>query len=133
MGHSQTIHVIGQGKGTVNGNETTRRIYYAMNRVEMEQQRAKARRDGDTIESWYAQTKTGQRILGDYMPPDYILPDKDAPHVKLITCPVCEGDGHNGKYHCPVCDGSGLCKAGNERHWQDWQIEQMKREHAEAS
>jgi len=131
MGRSITVHCIGYGK---------KNFYTAMNRVEIAQQIEKAKRDGDEIEYWIAQTKTGKRIL-DIKPEDLgVKLTKDLKLPKLVTCPVCNGDGvlnmkHNGKYRvvhrCPVCNGSGICKRGNERKWDEWQIEKMRKEHKE--
>ena len=121
---SHTYNVIGQTAIVEDGDRKIRRLYPAMNRVEMEQKRVEAIRDGSPITSWTSQTKTGNRILGcDEW--GFVLETK-APRVKMVTCPVCNGAGHNGKYHCPVCDGSGICRPGNEKRWQLWQIEHMK-------
>ena len=126
MGRSGTYNVIGQTAIITSQDKKFRRIYPANNQVEMEQQRAKARRDGKPITCWYSQTKTGNRILGDAF--GWVTDDK-APKVKLVTCPICEGLGRNGAYYCPVCDGSGICKRGNERKWQTWQVAEMKLEY----
>jgi len=48
--------------------------------------------------------------------------------MKTVVCPVCEGDGVNGKFFCPVCNGSGITRPGHEKNWRPWQIEGMKRE-----
>ena len=34
--------------------------------------------------------------------------------MKTVVCPVCEGDGVNGKFFCPVCNGSGGLALGND-------------------
>ena len=104
-----------------------------MNKVEIAQAREKARKDGLQIEYWYAQTQVGVKILGGHQ--DMTIDvyrkvlDGEVKAPKLVTCPICEGEGHNGQYHCPVCDGTGICKKGNERRWQDWQIADMKARH----
>lgn len=124
MGRSQTIHCIGYGPA-IDGKQ---RIYYAMNRVEIKQEIHKAQKAGEKIVSWYAQTLTGYRILGNYSP---VLTEK-IPLPRLETCPICEGEGRNGLYFCVVCNGSGICKRGNEKKWQAWQIAWMKEERTKA-
>jgi hypothetical protein len=135
MGRSITIHCIGYARtgGYVNEKGegvTQHRLFYAMNRLEVEQKRYEAAKEGLKINYWVAQTKTGLRILAskkvfvEYWP----INDKDVPRVNTVTCPICLGEGHNGKYYCPVCNGSGITKKGNEKRWQPWQIEHMKAE-----
>jgi hypothetical protein len=97
-----------------------------MNRLEIEQVRHRAKKEEIKIVYWIAQTKTGERVLG--CPAWGSQLDRDVPHVKTITCPVCLGQGRNGKYWCPVCNGSGITRPGNEKGWRSWQIEEMKKE-----
>jgi len=118
MGKSVTIHCIGRGADGLR--------YYAMNKVEIAQELHKAAKEGRQITSWYAQTKIGCRILGDEFAVHFPVPTTSLSLLKLVTCPVCTGQGCNGRYRCPVCAGSGICKLGNERKWQTWQIEDMK-------
>ena len=59
MGRSYTIHCIGYAK-IKNGK---RRMFYAMNRLEIEQQRVLALQEGLQISEWEAQTRTGKKIL----------------------------------------------------------------------
>jgi hypothetical protein len=101
-----------------------------MNRVEMEQQRHNAESDNaDKIIEWYAQTKTGARMLGAVCPgPWAVVMNSFVPHVKLTTCPDCHGRGHNGNHWCPVCNGSGLMQPGHDKRWQSWQLDSMKAE-----
>lgn len=122
MGRSYTINCLGYGP-VVDG---TRRVFSAMNRLEIEQARHQAKKEGIKIVYWIAQTKVGEKVLG--YPAWGSQLDRDVPHVKTITCPVCLGQGRNGKYHCPVCNGSGITTPGNEKRWQPWQIEGMKKE-----
>lgn len=125
MGRSYTINCLGYGPVV----EGRRRVFSAMNRLEIEQVRHQAKGEGIEIQYWIAQTKTGERILG--FPEFGSQLDRDVPRVKTIACPVCLGQGRNGKYHCPVCHGSGITTQGNEKHWRPWQIEEMRKEQAE--
>ena len=129
MGKSYTYHVIGQSAIYEEGGKQLRQSYPAMNRVEIAQVRVKAVRDGHPITVWYCQTRVGERILGD------AVLDRDVLALlpKMVTCPVCLGRGHNGQWWCPVCNGSGICRPGNERNWQAWQIEHMKAEAGNAA
>ena len=129
---SYTIHVVGCAPIGDGKDE----LFYAMNRTEMEQARAKAKRRGLDIRSWFPQTKTGVRILGCVIPYEYI-PESEAPHASVVPCPICDGSGLLGwgnigtlkvKHGCPICDGSGVCKRGHEKKWAAWQIEEMKKE-----
>lgn len=122
MGRSYTINCLGYGPV----DKGRRQVFYAMNRLEIEQQRHKAKEEGVEIQYWIAQTKTGERILG--YPAWGSQLDRNVPHVKTVVCPVCLGQGGNGKYYCPVCNGSGITTPGNDKHWQPWQIEGMKKE-----
>ena len=126
MGRSYIINCLGYGP-VVNGR---RRVFSAMNRLEIEQERHKAEKEGIKIVYWIAQTKTGEGVLGCDSCGSAL--DRNVPHVKTITCPVCLGQGGNGKYYCPVCKGSGITTQGNEKHWRPWQIEEMRKEQAEA-
>ena len=141
MGRSVTIHCVAYGKPTEKKDGSiARKIYYATNRVEVAQQIEKARKTGDEIEYWIAQTKTGERILG-LRPEDLgIKYTKDLKLPKLVTCPICNGSGilsmeDKGEYkvvhRCPVCNSSGICRKGNEKNWTEWQIEEFKREYRE--
>jgi len=127
MGRSQTIHCIGHAPT----DDNTRRLYYAMNRLEIAQARHKAIKDNLRISYWTWQTKTGERILGEKADGFGVVLDRDVPTPKTITCPICEGDGHNGKYYCPVCAGSGITKRGNERKWRPEQLVEMRKEREE--
>jgi len=122
---SHTIHVIGLAKM----DEQRDAMYFAMSRVEMVQQMVIAQRDGRTIDRWYAQTRTGMRMLGMYFVET--LPGYDARHFayaheiqhllpKLPTCEVCDGRG------CCCCKISGLARNGNARRWSAWQIEYIR-------
>jgi len=120
MGKSVTINCLGYGPI----DKGSRRMFCAMNRLEIEQERHKAGKEGIKIEFWQAQTRTGEMILGGTF--DQL--DRNVPHVKTVICPVCNGKGRNGKYYCPVCSGSGITRPGNEKKWMPWQIENMKAE-----
>lgn len=120
MGKSYTIHCVGVPYGR------------AMSRVELTQEQYRYDKADQAISYWYPQTKVGEKILGSrQISTPTELRDRGR-YVKLITCPVCLGDGHNGKYFCPVCNGSGVCTRSSVRHWRPWQVEQMKVDRQEA-
>lgn len=135
MGRSQTINCIGEGPETDNHDGTySRRVYYAMSRVEIAQEVRKAEKRGETIEKWYAQTKTGNKSLGADYDGELVLTNV-IPLPKLITCPICNGEGSRRLNsepdfpfvkNCPVCNSSGITKNGSWDRWQDWQLESMK-------
>ena len=113
MGKSYTVHCVGVPLGL------------AMSRLEIVQEERKAASQGRQISYWYAQTKTGERILGDTGP----IPLERIPNLpKVVICPICEGDGSNGRYVCPVCNSSGVTRPGHERQWQQWQLDHMREE-----
>ena len=122
MGRSYTIHCIGYAK-IKNGK---RRMFYAMNRLEIEQQRVLALQEGLQISEWRAQTRTGKKILkiteDDYSW-GYISDDKVGNVCKTIPCPICNLDG------CFVCNHSGITKNKYWEKWQDWQLEKEKAKH----
>ena len=133
MGRSQTINCIGVGPDELIEGKMRHKLYYAMNRIEIAQEIAKARKRGDYIVSWYSQTKTGNRVLG-LDPWEYDILTDQINLPKLITCPICHGEGSwslggNLQHSCVVCNGSGICKKGNENKWQAWQIDEMKQKY----
>lgn len=133
MGRSQTINCIGHGPDELVDGKIKQRIYYAMNRIEVSQEIEKARKNGNYIVGWYSQTKTGQKVLG-ISGWDYEISTNEIKLPKLITCPICHGKGSWSlgtglKHGCVVCNSSGICKKGNEKHWQDWQLDWMKQEY----
>ncbi len=134
MGKSITINVIGLGPELEPGR---RRAFYAMNKMEMLQEKAKAARDYNTeIIGWYAQTGTGARMIGVSGTFEEV-PDSDIKHIKLVECPICQGKGKtklgNGMFYgCVVCNASGITKAGYWKGWQDWQLEEMSNNFKEA-
>ena len=118
MGKSYTIHCVGIPNGL------------DMSRLELCQEQYRWGKQGIPIEYWVSQTKVGDKILkldgfGNYKTTSQLIDEGIISYVWLVTCPICKGDGHNGQYFCPVCNGSGICKKGNEKHWQPWQIESM--------
>jgi hypothetical protein len=124
---SHTIDCIGLGKD----RDGRRTIYEAQNRTEVMQERNRAAKTGDIILEWYAQTSAGVRVLGSVCSGVWVhVMDSFVPSVHMVTCPICEGDGHNGKYFCPVCHGSGISRSGNEKHWMAWQLDSMRAERA---
>lgn len=122
MGRSHTIHCIGLAVV----EEGRQRMFSAMSRLEMAQETEKAKREGLIIVSWYAQTETGCRILGDDMALYYTVKASDVPQVKgLITCDVCSGNG------CPVCRYSGVTVKKEKTKYLDWQLKRFREEHGE--
>ena len=89
MGKSQTINCIGEAP-TNNPNKV--RLFYAMNRRELQQEQIKASKEGLHIAVWYAQTKTGCRVLGTTWTYEEIQTCK-IPKTKLIPCPCCHDKG----------------------------------------
>ena len=119
MGKSITIHCIGYGP---NINQTWK-TYHAMNRREIAQEIEKARKAGETIVHWIAQTRIGAKILGDSITKDWPVFTRDLPPLpKMVECPVCSGKG------CRVCDSSGITTPGYWLKWRPWQLEEMKKE-----
>ncbi len=121
MGRSRTINCIGLGE--VKDNQ--QRMYYANNRLEIMQQTVIVKkRDGETITDWYAQTKIGEKILGcAFTPAYYHIPAKEIPKAKgVVSCPACEGSG------CHICNYSGITQMKIINCYQDWQIENIKKE-----
>lgn len=132
VGRSITINCIGLGPEELIEGKIRQRVYQVMNRVEIVQEIEKAYKQGNYIVSWYAQTKTGKRVLGG----SWDVPTNEIKLPKLVTCPVCQGEGNWSlgkglKHFCVICNGSGLCKKGNEKKWQSWQIESMKKEYSD--
>lgn len=135
MGRSITIHCIGQGPiERIDETSYRRREYHAMNRTQIKQEIEKARRRGQTITEWYAQTKTGCKILGDAQATHWPVLTSNLILPATVICPVCHGEGYRMKSSdfmspfCVVCNGSGICKKDHEKRWQPWQIERMKSE-----
>jgi len=123
MGRSRTVNVLIYGKES----DDIRQYRTAMNRLEVLQQIHILKKEGKEIDFFYAQTKIGEKILFGNVSIGYREFDKRN-YLKTVTCPICEGEGHNDKYYCPVCNGSGITVKGNEKRWQDWQLEDMKQE-----
>jgi hypothetical protein len=120
MGKSKTIHCIGHApKG--DGDE---QLFFAMNRREVAQQIAIARKKGVEIEYWRAQTKTGDRILGKKTALPVYTHEIKLP--KMVICPAC--GGNKTKYYCPVCNSSGITTPGFEKGWKPWQIQEIQQD-----
>ncbi len=137
MGRSITINCIGRGPvEPIDDSSYRRREYHAMNRLEIKQEIEKAHRRGEAIIEWYAQTKTGCRVLGDDQAQYWPVLTSNLNLPATVTCPICHGDGYRMKEKdfmspfCVVCNGSGICKKGHEKGWQDWQLERMRAEFA---
>jgi len=134
MGRSQTVNCIGQGiEETDSTGGSSSRIYDAMNKMEVSQEIEKAKRRGESIVGWYAQTKTGCKTLGTDHPYD-IIKTESIKLPKLIECPICGGVGRKESRSvvqcCFVCDGSGITKNGYWKQWQDWQLNGIRAEFA---
>ena len=118
---SHTYNVI----GVASEHDGQQRLYPAMSRVEMAQQAVTAERfDGEHIESWYAQTRAGERMI------------EQGPSRRVEKCRICGGAGRklnvDKKAHCycPVCSGSGVAAVGVYRKWRDWQLDMMRADFA---
>ena len=109
---SKVIHCIGKAPTAKVGIV---RLFYAMNRREVWQEEIKAKKEGLIIATWSAQTKTGCRILGTTWTYESIQAYK-IPKVKLITCPVCSGEG------CQICNWAGKTTKQWLSGFQDWQL-----------
>jgi len=121
MGRSYTIHCLGYAPL----NRKEKRVFTAMNKREIAWRRIEASREGLKIKYWYAQTKTGEKILGGL-----IKKDEEVRVPKLVEC-ICGGRGYyvenNEKYRCPVCEGTGQTTKGYWNNWTNWQIERFKK------
>lgn len=109
-----TYHVIGLAPA----GQLAQREYWCMNKREMAQAIVKARDEGLTITHWYAQTRTGERMLGNTP----IAATSDINLPKLVDCPICDGNG------CCVCNYSGVTQKNYWRKWSDWQLESIRRD-----
>lgn len=135
MGHSQTIHVIGFSEEVKVDDKTFRRYEcHAMNKMEMVQKKKDMAEHGTPVVGWYAQTKTGCKMIGAEFE-WFQVPDNEVKHSKLIPCPICNGIGKVVKNmvvqaSCMVCNGSGLTKSGHWLKWREWQLDGVKQEFA---
>jgi len=96
-----------------------------MNRLEVEQVRVKAQKEGLAIAYWIAQTKKGEQVIKQKNFREFggVFDEELGIVAKVIPCPVCLQKG------CPVCDYSGVTKNGHWLKWREWQIESMKKEY----
>ena len=118
MGRSRTYHVIGHTTAEETSDGTMREyLYPAMNRLEMEQKTIQAIKDGKEIVIWWAQTRTGERILGGHG--DVLARHITAPKG-IIGCPRCNSEG------CFVCNYSGITTKKWVSGFQAWQLEPDK-------
>ena len=92
---------------------------------------------GYPITGWFAQTNQGCRMLGKDVFIWEEVPDLKVKHVKLVECPVCNGIGampYPGEVgiikSCFVCNGSGITRNGHWNKWQDWQLENIRKDFA---
>jgi hypothetical protein len=129
MGKSITINCI--GRAPIDSEHD--RMFDAMNRLEIMQAQAKAKKEGLVITEWYAQTATGCKVLGmDKWSTHVYIPHDAVPTVKTVTCPICNGQGSTlvpGEKcltWCFVCHGSGITKNNHWNGWQDWQLARMR-------
>ena len=137
MGRSQTINVIGfSEKENIDKDSYRRYECHAMNKMEMAQKKKYMEEHGTPVKFWIAQTKTGCKMIGAEYTWEEIQ-DSNIKHVKLITCPICNGEGkrlnkNGGIYdkYCVVCNGSGLTKPNHWNKWRQWQIDNFKLEFA---
>jgi len=128
MGKSYTYHCIGIG---VPDKEGSSRAFFAMNRLEILQARAQAKREGVQLDHWYWQTKVGCRILGIDEYTSFIM-DKDLIFkvAGTIQCPICKGQITSSggvSTYCSVCFNSGITTKARVSGYRDWQLENMKK------
>lgn len=123
MGRSYTYNVVpyyGDGNRGIFGG--------AMNKREMEVLRRTNEKYGYKVIGWYAQTKTGEKMLGGFYANDAKLK-----RPKFVKC-MCDGGVYGGidfsgskvNYQCPVCEGVGFAPKGRQNKWMEWQIERFK-------
>jgi len=134
MGKSITINVIGFGAEQQLENGDFRRYEcHAMNKMEMAQKKKVMAEKGYPITGWFAQTNAGCKMIGADFVWEEVL-DKNVNHVKLIECPICNGIGTMplpGKTiyrSCVVCNGSGITKKNYWNKWQEWQLNEIRKE-----
>ena len=122
MSRSNTYHVVGYGvarKVVENGQEIIRQtVEGAMSRLEIMQLSAYAEKAGRPIITWYAQTKTGIRILGDEAAEFLPVRTGDVPKVKTVECPRCRGAGKG----CSICNFSGFTTRRHLHGFSEWQL-----------
>ncbi|MFH1741328.1 MAG: hypothetical protein ABIH23_20175 [bacterium] len=114
MGSSQTYHCVGH----IPIGERRFAVVGAMNALEIMQEEAKAKKHGERVVQWWAQTQTGRRILGG--------DTKKGGEVKkargAIKCTFCGGRG------CQACNFSGITTRQHLSGYRPWQVERFKRE-----
>jgi len=119
MGHSRTCNLI----GVAEVDENRENLFTAMTLLEVQQEIRKAAKNGEKITYWYAQTKTGLKIL-KLRRYDEVVKTGDLPQARgTIVCSVCDAQG------CSVCNYSGITTKRNISGYADWQIEEMKKKY----
>ncbi len=96
-----------------------------MNKLDVLQQEIKAKKDDDIIQRWYAQTRTGLKILGiagDYYEYEIIDASKIKRTKRVITCYICNGHG------CFICNDSGITTRKHIEGYRGWQQEDARLE-----
>jgi len=136
VGKSITINVIGSTEPE-KISETESRCYqcHAMNKLEMKQKKIKMERKGYKITNWVAQTKQGCKMIGSYDTWEEIK-DNQINHVPTVKCPICNGQGVKVLIpgdvplvnFCVICNGSGVTRKGYWNKWQQWQLDNIKKE-----
>jgi len=114
MGYSQTINLIGCSKSDETGRQ---QICYAMTKLDMLQEMLKMEKRKTPIVEWYAQTKTGAKMLGKNIYPwDIVKHDSVNIKIKTVPCPACRTKG------CQICNWSGITTKRHLSGYQDWQL-----------
>ena len=119
MGRSITINCIGETEI----KEGKSSIYTAMNRLEVEQENIKAVRRRNPILWWYAQTKTGEKILGISSEINrWTVTPEELSKIKTVPCPKCS---HLDKPGCGICNFSGITTKRHLKGYREWQLEPL--------
>ena len=123
MSRSFTYHVVGYSRKREVVEDGQKIIHQtaegAMSRLEIMQLSAYAEKAGRPIIEWQAQTKTGQRILGNEWSGVFPIKTADVPKVKTVECPKCKGEGKG----CSICNFAGFTTRKHLNGFRPWQLE----------
>jgi len=93
-------------------------VYPCMTKLDMVRARKKAEKKGQPIESWQAQTRQGERMVGGTGL--WLDSEINLSRIKTVECPRCKGEG------CGICDFSGISTKRDLSHYMPWQLEPEK-------